>query len=110
MLGIIEKLAQHVHQYGSGAVLFQGLDMKLINTSGYNHDSRGSDRSLVQLPFETTVLLRAPFTLAELVQATFRLKSHKFDYWYELFISASVQARPGKRTSMHVRMKFDHGS
>ena len=84
--------------------------MKLINTSGFNDDHRGSDHCRIQLPFEPTVLLRAPFTLAELLQATFRLKSHKFDFWYELFISASVQARPGKRTSMHVRMKFDHGS
>ena len=110
MLGIIEKLAQHVHQYGSRAVLFQGMDMKLINTSGYNDDCRGSDRCLIQLPFETTALLRAPFTLAELIQATFRLKSHKFDFWYELFTRASVQARTGKRPSMHVKMVFDHGS
>ena len=110
MLGIIEKLAWHVHRYGWEAVLFQGMDMKLTNTSGYNDDSRGSDRCLIQLPFETAVLLRAPFTLAELIQATFRLKSHKFDFWYELFTRASVQARTGKRTPMHVHMLFGHGS
>lgn len=83
------------------------LEFVIKNRHGFNNDHRGSDHTLIKLPFVTEVNLGTRFTLQDLIVSYFNLKSHKFDKWYELYIGASSVIHGSK---IIVDLNFDHGS
>src|SRR5579872_3254557 len=64
---------------------------RIINRSGVNADHRGSDHVRIILPFERQVELPATMTFGEFAEACYRIKSHKFDHWYELYFGVSIK-------------------
>jgi hypothetical protein len=85
------------------------LDKNIIlqNNCEYNNDHRGLNHMIINLPFESNIKLPKEFTLENLVTSLYNLKSHKFDYWYELFCDTNVKV---KDNEVIVNLNFDHGS
>ena len=54
-----------------------------------------------------TTNLGKEFTLEDLITANSNLKSHKFDYWYELYTGCVCA---NKNNSIVINLEFDHGS
>lgn len=79
----------------------------IYNPCGFNHDHRGSDHTLLKLPWVEKVNLGKEFTLYDLLTGYYNLKSHKFDNNYELFCDASSKL---VGDSIQVKLYFDHGS
>lgn len=79
-------------------------DVTLVNNCGINDDHRGSNHTLLYLPFVESVSLGREFTFFDLLTANANLKSHKFDNNYELFCEAFINEQG------QVELVFDHGS
>jgi len=79
----------------------------LHNASGENLDHRGSTHCKVKLDFYKMLNVDCPITLKEFFEELYRLKSHKWDYWYELYSSCTTKLT---RQQLNVVMHFDHGS
>ncbi len=84
-------------------------DLHLINSCGFNEDHRGSDHTMIKLDFHDDYELPDMCSLEEFANACYRLKSHKFDYWYELFCGCSV-TRDEDNNTVTITISFDHGS
>lgn len=82
-------------------------NIKIINENGFNDDHRGSDHTLLKLPFVSEVDLGKKFSLYDILVANFNLKSHKFDNWYELYCGTKCTQT---YNSIIVSLDFDHGS
>lgn len=81
-------------------------NLTIENASGINEDDRGNDENIL-LPYIKTIKLNSTFTLNELFVAYHKIKSHKFDYWYELFCNVDITRSDNK---MLIEFSFDHGS
>jgi hypothetical protein len=80
----------------------------LVNVSGVNPDHRGADTEEgASLPFHEKFSMPKHFTLGQLADAFYRIKSHKFDSWYELFTHVNVLC---SRDRIQINVSFDHGS
>jgi hypothetical protein len=82
-------------------------NIKIINKNGFNNDHRGSDHTLLKLPFVSELELGTEFTLYDLLVANSNLKSHKFDNWYELYCGTKCKQTQNLVT---IELDFDHGS
>lgn len=82
-------------------------NIKLTNKDGFNYDHRGLDHCVIELPFLTEINLGKEFTLEDLIISNTNLKSHKFDYWYELYYGTSCL---NNDNFIEITLKFDHGS
>jgi hypothetical protein len=77
------------------------------NTSGFNSDHRGSDHIPLTLPYSFHEHMDSTITLKELIDVAYLIKSHKFDYWYELFCGVrSIK----NNDFIELNIGFDHGS
>lgn len=74
----------------------------------FNHDHRGSDHCLLPTTtdFINNVELTNP-TLEDLAITLYRMKSHKWDYYYELFCDCEIEYEKDK---LILKLGFDHGS
>lgn len=82
----------------------------LHNRSGWNSDERGSDyeRGIpIQLPYSENAIIPAGSTLDDVINAFLMIRSHKFEDWYESFISADVKQ---EQDLIQIDLEFDHGS
>lgn len=86
-----------------------GYDIVIKNKCGFNDDHRGLNHTLIELPFLTKINLGKKFTLKDLIISNSNLKSHKFDYWYELYTGCKVKKNI-KSNAVSIELKFDHGS
>lgn len=86
-----------------------GSDVVIKNNSGFNNDHRGLNHTLIELPFLTKINLGKKFTLKDLIISNSNLKSHKFDYWYELYTGCNVKKNE-KSNTVSIELKYDHGS
>jgi hypothetical protein len=84
--------------------------IKLVNKAGINDDERGhqNDISGVRLKFVSRYILLPNFTLLDFVFACYRIKSCKFNTWYELYCGVG-EIKKSKNT-LKVYVNFDHGS
>lgn len=80
----------------------------LSNVAGRNNDHRGSDHCRVHLAMKKYQMLTLPCSLSDLAQACYRIKSHKFDKWYELY--SGITSIKISNNCMYVGVNFDHGS
>lgn len=83
--------------------------VRLHNMSGYNDDHRGSDHTIIELDFCPNYKLKTN-TMRELIIGMYKIKSHKFDYWYELFIGAKLARSRSNLNDIIIKFNFDHGS
>jgi hypothetical protein len=84
--------------------------INLNNKKGINHDTRGADETKLVLDFHDKFTLKpinGKIPLKKLINACFRIKSHKFDFWYELYCDLKCK-KHSDRYEVYVR--FDHGS
>lgn len=82
--------------------------IELINKRGFNNDHRGSNNTKVTLDFhDKYVIKNKSCTIGNFADACYRIKSHKFDYWYELYTYVLVSSN-----GRHIKLnfEFDHGS
>lgn len=79
----------------------------LENMNGENMDHRGSDHCKVNLAFYDSYDIVLPITLYEFMKACYRIKSHKYDKWYELYCGADVSE---EGEVIYVSVIYDHGS
>ncbi len=84
----------------------------ITNKTGFNNDHRGLSHTLIELPFLTKINLGKEFTLEDLIISNTNLKSHKFDYWYELYTGCTIKnnKKAKNNKSVVIELKFDHGS
>ena len=80
----------------------------LKNRCGINRDHRGSDHCKVKLAFYDTYVVKCPTNLLHFMETCYRVKSHKWDKWYELYCGANVEKVP--ENCLKVDIIFDHGS
>ena len=82
----------------------------LRNPFGINQDHRGSDHMAIQLDFNNYFGIEyGTNPLEEFFDAAFRVKSHKFDFNYELFCGVSTRIYP-TALAFDLYFDFDHGS
>jgi hypothetical protein len=92
------------------AILCQFKEITVINVSGVNVDHRGSDHTEILLPAEYSWTIKKPcITVQDLAEAFFRVKSHKFDSWYELYMQDYLQVKLEDGV-LTLTARFDHGS
>uniref|UniRef100_A0A6C0C9F3 Uncharacterized protein n=1 Tax=viral metagenome TaxID=1070528 RepID=A0A6C0C9F3_9ZZZZ len=102
------KFVEQMSKYKLKNVMFVGFNnLTIKNTCGRNEDHRGSNHCNIYLPMHDKVVMTKFATLYDLAIAYYRLKSHKWDRWYELF-SYAMPVR--KKNDIIVNLVFDHGS
>jgi len=79
----------------------------LKNDRGINDDHRGSNHTKIRLDFNSIFQLKSN-TLSGLLEGIYRVKSHKFDTWYELFCGVKEINISSKK--IVITLDFDHGS
>lgn len=87
---------------------FSSKEIIIINPQGPNADHRGSDHLIYKIPMIPKVSLGKTFTFADILQAAYKIKSHHFDSWYELYCRIDNIIEDKNRLA--VRLTFDHGS
>jgi hypothetical protein len=82
----------------------------LSNHRGDNDDARGIRYLDWKLYYwkEFDVYNESGITLHDLIIAAYKIKSHKFDAWFELF--CNINSLRIDDDSLHIGTKFDHGS
>lgn len=83
----------------------------ITNCNGINDDHRGSDHTRLILDFHPAVSIKPKHNrirLADLTDACYRIKSHKFDYWYELY--CGIKSHKTSSNTFMATVTYDHGS
>lgn len=80
----------------------------VLKYGDFNYDVRGADECLLPTgdDFIDNVELTNP-TLEEFAITLYRMKSHKWNYWYELFCYCNIKRKDDK---LIIFLCFDHGS
>lgn len=84
-------------------------NIKFINIKGINHDHRGSNHTKLRLDFHDKFILDKQFGSIDFVDfadACFRIKSHKFDFWYEYYYNVRKIEMTDELIEIYVG--FDH--
>ena len=92
----------------NNVVFISKYKLKLINSCGFNDDERGSDHLKIKLDFHSEYVLNKNFTLYDLAIACYKIKSHKFDNWYEIFLKCSKVNLI--KDELVLNLDFEHGS
>jgi hypothetical protein len=108
-----KKIIQDLHKANkldiSKVKFISNSDIIINNNSGFNEDHRGLNHTLIELPFVSEIYLGKEFTLEDLITANSNVKSHKFDYWYELYTDCIVE-NDENTNSISILLKYNHGS
>ena len=87
----LKTLNDFIAKNGIHNVILKGFNSIYIHNSfGVNEDHRGSDHCEVKLPQETKVRFRNSVSLYDFIIGFIRIKSHKFDTWYELLTGVDL--------------------
>ncbi|HMV79179.1 MAG TPA: hypothetical protein PK453_24850 [Leptospiraceae bacterium] len=102
-----KPLVYEIGQVFSQNPILHSRPLILINEN-FNDDHRGSDHTRIILDFPGKVALKGKKTkMTDFVDALFRLRSHKFENWYEMYYGAEVSS---DKKAITVDVMFDHGS
>jgi hypothetical protein len=85
----------------------KGKILILRNDNGVNDDHRGSDHTQIRLDFNEIWVCRGN-KMADLAEAYFRVKSHKFENCYELL--CGINSIKEINQGYIITLGFDHGS
>ena len=78
-----------------------------------NDDHRGSDHTSIKLDWNRTfavVPINGKITFFQLAEALYRVKSHKFDYTYELLGYSGITKISELNNCITISVNFDYGS
>lgn len=114
----IDEINRYIQKYGFKSVKFINFSsIFFINKRGVNHDYRGSNFCKLYLSFYSVFELKNEdsVTFYDIANAFYRIKSHKWDSHYEMYIDCEVFVtnliENDKTTSnIVVIMDYDHGS
>ena len=107
---ILNEINNNVKRNGLNFVILKGFDeILLINKSGINHDHRGSNHCKVELVYYSHFKINNKDTLEDFANAFYRVKSHKWDKYYEMYHLSSV-TKTSNNNYYFVDVEFDHGS
>ncbi len=88
----VKDFYKFLKKHGNNIKVFanQITNLEIQNEAGINYDHRGSTHCKLggDNLFEDTVEISLPCTIVQFAEALFRIKSHKWDYYYELYSSA----------------------
>jgi hypothetical protein len=102
------KMMNILLKYDKKSIVFVGINKYVfINTRGFNEDHRGSTHCKLYVKMENVVGFKGMITLYDLIHIFYRLKSHKFDKWYEMYCESKVFS---DNNSYIIKLNFDHGS
>ncbi len=88
---LFEQLERAGDTHSNADSVYFQLDLPLLLRYGhFNEDHRGSDHLRILLDFPHQIELPSFFTLKDLAESVFRLKSHKFDTFYEMFTAMDL--------------------
>lgn len=105
---INQDMVMLLQQIDPNEITLTGYDeLLLTNDSGINDDHRGSDHCQVNLEFYEEYEVKLPATLYDFMNACYRIKSHKWGRWYELYCGGSVVRSDDM---IELNTNFDHGS
>lgn len=100
-----------IKEYGRHNIKFEGFNrfnrVRITNRRGPNEDHRGSTHCKIYLQMHDCVFLERDLTFKDLAIAFYKLKSHKFDKWYELYCNLELRKI---RNILEIALRFDHGS
>jgi hypothetical protein len=85
----------------------------VYNKSHINRDPRGIRRLDWMMLYHNHYKIEAisdDIKLSDLRDALYRIKSHKFDMWYELYTSCKYKHHDDESRTIILSIKFDHGS
>ena len=103
-------LLNEMTKYSPENIVLTGFEtVTLVNESGINDDHRGSTHCRLFLPYEGDIELKLPITLLQYMDACYRIKSHKWDKWYELYHNISVETAY-LSNDIRIVVSFNHGS
>jgi Family of unknown function (DUF5868) len=89
-------------------------EIELLNCQDMNEDARGIRDVDWKLHFwkKFRIANLKCINLDDLIMASYKIRSHKFENWYEMFTSIRdcQITNSGSSTKLRVAMMFDHGS
>jgi len=104
-----KELLNQIHVLDLNKMFLIGYKkISLINKMGWNDDHRGSNHCKIFLSQNYIITIKGMITMKMFVDACYKLKSHKWDNWYELF-SGTKHIRFDDGNIIAV-VDFDHGS
>ena len=109
---VFKILLKTLNKLNSGAFFDIDLCDQIMfkNIRGVNYDKRGT-RDNILLPYHEKYTIDCPFTLNDFLTGYHKIKSHKFDYWYELFCNCNFKFdKINDLNTLIIECDFDHGS
>lgn len=104
----IPKLIKKIGKCKIHNISISGYDAIIIkNIAGVNGDHRGSDHCKVYLRYHSSVELKCPVKMTDFIESLYKIKSHKFDEWYEMYLRSNITI---KKNKLIISIDFDHGS
>lgn len=107
----VQQIADYLSHKSPTELKIRGItDVFINNISGLNEDTRGTKYLDWRLHFWEEYEVNNPegITLHDLIIILYKIKSHKFEYWYELFTCVKeVLIEDG---CIRADLEFDHGS
>ena len=85
------------------------FDINILNNDGANDNHCGSDHTLIELPFYSGVNLGKMFTFNDILNAAYKIKSHKFNHQYEHFCGVDELTYNTASKELTLVASFDHG-
>jgi hypothetical protein len=79
--------------------------LQLNNVTGFCHVHHGADHCRVQLDYRSSITINLPCLLSDLVDAFYRIKSHKWDHLVEKFEELTVRV---VGNCLVADLSFDH--
>ncbi|QGR53593.1 hypothetical protein [Moumouvirus maliensis] len=118
---LLKELGKYLDKNSPKDLLLKNVHkIKLINNNGVNDDTRGTSDLDWKLHFWDEFIIHKNHQLSfhDLILAAFKIKSHKFDSWYELFSNVNEEdffvlhnsSSVEKWIEITAVIEFDHGS
>lgn len=116
---INEELIRKISHINPSNIILSGFDkITLHNPCGINTDHRGSDHCKIHLQYYYEYMMKCPINLLTFANNLYRVKSHKWDIWYELYCKVKTihidciknNDKDKPKSNINIIMDFDHGS
>lgn len=107
-LDLVEQMDHFLEDHGPDDLVFANYNTMIMkNLNGVNSDARGVRAIDWKLTYYGTRYMYGNITYWEFIDHLFKCKSHKFDFWYELYCGVEVEVED---KILKLSLGFDHGS
>ncbi len=106
----VMRFILHEHKHGTSLkdIELDCFGCKFTNRTGFNYDRRGSTQCNLDVHYQDKYVLQR-MTLYEFLVGMYKIKSHKFDKWYEMFYKIQ-RKKLSNDNILHITFSFNHGS